>query len=65
MFSRGQGGWWYQLTTDVNVAGDPAPVRAKRRYRPGTVALREIRHYQGSTKLLLLKLPFARLVSQP
>ncbi|CAM1510302.1 Fc.00g006370.m01.CDS01 [Cosmosporella sp. VM-42] len=45
-------------------AGDPAPVRAKRRYRPGTVALREIRHYQGSTKLLLLKLPFARLVRE-
>ena len=51
------------LRTDNPLAGDPAPVRAKRRYRPGTVALREIRHYQGSTKLLLLKLPFARLVS--
>ncbi|KAH7140543.1 histone-fold-containing protein [Dactylonectria macrodidyma] len=45
-------------------AGDPVPVRAKRRYRPGTVALREIRHYQGHTKLLMLKLPFARLVRE-
>jgi hypothetical protein len=27
------------------------------------VALREIRRYQSDTKLLLLKLPFARLVS--
>ncbi|KAF4467574.1 histone H3-like centromeric cse-4 [Fusarium albosuccineum] len=45
--------------------GDPVPVRAKRRYRPGTVALREIRHYQSNTKLLLRKLPFARLVSRP
>ncbi|KAH6893598.1 histone-fold-containing protein [Thelonectria olida] len=45
-------------------AGDPVPVRAKRRYRPGTVALREIRAYQGHTKLLLLKLPFARLVRE-
>lgn len=40
-----------------------APKRQKRRYRPGTAALREIRHYQKSTDLLLLKLPFARLVS--
>lgn len=47
----------------ILVAGDPVPVRAKRRYRPGTVALREIRHYQSGTKLLLRKLPFARLVS--
>ena len=34
----------------------------KRRYRPGTVALREIRKYQKSTELLIRKLPFARLV---
>lgn len=34
-----------------------------RRYRPGTVALREIRKYQKSTELLIRKLPFARLVS--
>ncbi|ORX89017.1 histone H3, partial [Basidiobolus meristosporus CBS 931.73] len=35
-----------------------------RRYRPGTVALREIRHYQKTTDLLLRKLPFARLVRE-
>jgi histone H3/H4 len=35
---------------------------AKRRYRPGTVALREIRQYQKTTNLLIRKLPFARLV---
>lgn len=34
----------------------------KKRYRPGTIALREIRQYQKSTVLLLRKLPFARLV---
>ncbi|EFP75972.1 centromeric DNA-binding histone H3-like protein cse4 [Puccinia graminis f. sp. tritici] len=34
------------------------------RYRPGTVALREIRHYQKSTDLLMRKLPFARLVRE-
>ena len=28
------------------------------RYRPGTVALREIQRYQKSTKLLIRKLPF-------
>ena len=33
-----------------------------RRYRPGTVALREIRHFQKTTDLLIRKLPFARLV---
>lgn len=37
---------------------------AKRRYRPGTVALREIRHLQRTTDLLLRKLPFARLVRE-
>ncbi|RKP01444.1 hypothetical protein CXG81DRAFT_29748 [Caulochytrium protostelioides] len=35
-----------------------------RRFRPGTVALREIRKYQKSTNLLLRKLPFARLVRE-
>ena len=34
------------------------------RYRPGTVALREIRRYQKSTKLLIRKLPFQRLVRE-
>ncbi|MCJ1428756.1 centromeric DNA-binding histone H3-like protein cse4 [Sticta canariensis] len=38
--------------------------RKVRRYRPGTLALREIRRYQRSTDLLLLKLPFARLVRE-
>ena len=32
------------------------------RYRPGTVALREIRKFQKSTELLIRKLPFQRLV---
>ena len=36
----------------------------KHRYRPGTVALREIRRYQKSTELLLRKLPFQRLVRE-
>lgn len=34
------------------------------RFRPGTVALREIRKFQKSTDLLLRKLPFQRLVRE-
>ncbi len=34
------------------------------RYRPGTVALREIRKFQKSTTLLIRKLPFQRLVRE-
>ncbi|KAK2995354.1 hypothetical protein RJ640_006574 [Escallonia rubra] len=36
-------------------------VKKPHRYRPGTVALREIRKYQKSTDLLIRKLPFQRL----
>ena len=39
-------------------------VKKPHRYRPGTVALREIRRYQKSTDLLLRKLPFQRLVRE-
>jgi len=41
----------------------PEPA-ARGRYRPGTVALREIRKYQKSTELLIRKLPFQRLVRE-
>ena len=36
----------------------------KRRLRPGTAALREIRKFQKSTDLLIKKLPFQRLVRE-
>lgn len=39
-------------------------VKKPYRYRPGTVALREIRRYQKSTDLLLRKLPFQKLVRE-
>lgn len=39
-------------------------VRKPRRYRPGTVALREIRRYQKSDELLIKKIPFQRLVRE-
>ena len=38
--------------------------RKPRKYRPGTVALREIRRYQKSTELLIRKIPFQRLVRE-
>ena len=37
-------------------------VKKRYRYRPGTVALKQIRQYQKSTELLIRKLPFQRLV---
>jgi len=42
----------------------PGGVKKPHRYRPGTVALREIRRYQKSTELLIRKLPFQRLVRE-
>lgn len=47
------------LKQDVNVKKAKA-----HRWRPGTVALREIRKYQKSTELLLPRLPFQRLVRE-
>jgi len=43
---------------------NPAGTSKPHRFRPGTVALREIRKYQKSTDLLLRKLPFQRLVKE-
>ncbi|XP_065204016.1 histone H3-5-like [Planococcus citri] len=43
--------------------GDALKLKSHR-YRPGTVALREIRRFQKSTQLLIHKLPFQRLVRE-
>ena len=40
----------------------PVKVRKKHRWRPGTVAMRDIRRYQKSTKCLMQRAPFQRLV---
>lgn len=45
-------------------AAAPGGVKKPHRYKPGTVALREIRRYQKSTELLIRKLPFQRLVRE-
>ncbi|OWK13060.1 hypothetical protein Celaphus_00014537 [Cervus elaphus hippelaphus] len=55
-----------QLATKAARNSAPATggVKKPHRYRPGTVALREIRRYQKSTELLIRKLPFQRLVRE-
>ena len=55
-----------QLTGDGKKTKKPSrgSVRKPRRFRPGTVALREIRKYQKSTELLIRKIPFQRLVRE-
>ena len=48
-------------------SGQKAPkggVKKRYRYRPGTVALKQIRQYQISTELWIRKLPFQRLVRE-
>ncbi|CAL4096288.1 unnamed protein product, partial [Meganyctiphanes norvegica] len=40
------------------------PMTRKRRFRPGTLALKEIRHYQRSTENLIPKVSFQRLVRE-
>ncbi len=44
--------------------GEAKQKRRKRRARPGTAALREIRKYQKGAELLLRKRPFQRLVRE-
>ena len=39
-------------------------IKKPHRFRPGTVALREIRKFQKSTELLIRKMPFQRLVRE-
>ena len=39
-------------------------MQKRRRFRPGTVALREIRRYQKSTDLLIRRAPFQRVVNE-
>ena len=39
-------------------------VKKPHRFRPGSVALREIRRFQKSTELLIRKIPFQRLVRE-
>ena len=49
------------LKKTLSVAGG---VKKPHRFRPGTVALRQIRRYQKSTEFLIRKLPFQRIVRE-
>ena len=42
----------------------PSGIKRPHRFRPGTVALHEIHHYEKSTDLLIRRLPFQRLVQE-
>ncbi len=52
------------ITAAARKTGPSGGVKKPHRYRPGTVALREIRKYQKTTELLIRKLPFQRLVRE-
>jgi histone H3 len=55
-----------QLATKAARKSAPATggVKKPHRFRPGTVALREIRRYQKSTELLIRRLPFQRIIRE-
>ena len=62
---RGRSGVQYGGNLAKNTAAAAmSQVKKPHRYRPGTVALREIRRFQKSTELLIRKLPFQRLVRE-
>ena len=50
----------YKKTSSIHTGG----VKKPHRYRPGTVELLEIQHYQKSTDLLIRKAPYQRLVCE-
>ena len=50
--------------TEKRTSPETGGVKKPFRYRPGTVALREIRKFQKSTELLIKKLPFQRAVRE-
>jgi histone H3 len=61
--SYGKGKHAFKKPTVTKIPSDGG-IKKPHRYRPGTVALREIRRYQKSTELLIRKLPFQRLVRE-
>ena len=61
---RGQGRQGVHKRRGNSVRVPQRTTKRKHRYRPGTLALREIRHYQKKTNLLIKRAPFARLVKE-
>jgi len=62
--AAGQGGAAVGQGGALAARAVPRGLKKPHRFRPGTVALREIRRYQKSTELLIRKLPFQRLVRE-
>jgi histone H3 len=60
---RGKGIRERQITHQVPL-GPRGGIKKPHRYRPGTVALREIRRFQKNSELLIRKGPFQRLVRE-
>mmetsp|Transcript_13294 Transcript_13294/g.53641 ORF Transcript_13294/g.53641 Transcript_13294/m.53641 type:complete len:140 (-) Transcript_13294:541-960(-) len=52
------------LADEADGVNDETTERRRRRYKPGTLALKEIRKFQKSTELLIRKAPFCRLVRE-
>ena len=65
---KSTGGWTSKRINEFMKKRNRKPniggVKKPKRYRPGTVALREIRKYQRGTGLLIRKLPFQRLTRE-
>ena len=61
---KGKGSKEFHGRQGKKIKSAATPKRKARRYRPGSVALREIRKYQKTTNLLIRKLPFQRLVRE-
>jgi histone H3 len=51
-------------TAAVSAPSGPRGLKKPNRFRPGTVALREIRKFQKCTEILIRKQPFHRLVRE-
>ena len=62
----GGGGMGKHIATKAARKSAPATggVKKPRRYRPGTVALREIRRFQRSVEHLIPRMPFLRLIRE-
>ena len=56
--------WTEEQKRKIHEAGMQGRLIKPHRYRAGTAALKDIRHFQGSTALLIRKLPFQRVVRE-
>ncbi len=62
--AKGKGQKGKKLSKKLFKPGAVGGVKKPKRFRPGAVALREIRKFQKTVELLIRKLPFQRLVRE-